>query len=149
MKKILKIFLLIFLSGCGHQPIFFQTNLEDLQFAKINLSGDKEINKKIIDSLNFKEQKNIDKTKELFLDANYVIYETSKDSKGLVVSYRSEVVIDFIIKNKDKVIKQKKFNQSYEYNNFENSFTLSQFQDKIKNNLTNKIIEEIILHINT
>lgn len=49
MKKILKIFLLIFLSGCGHQPIFLQTNLEDLQFAKINLSGDKEINKKIID----------------------------------------------------------------------------------------------------
>jgi hypothetical protein len=34
-----------------------QTNLEDLQFAKINLSGDKEINKKIIDSLNFKEKK--------------------------------------------------------------------------------------------
>ena len=43
MKKI-SILLLLFVLGCGYQPIYLNNNMKNMEFYKINISGENEIN---------------------------------------------------------------------------------------------------------
>ena len=147
MKKILFIFIIL-ISSCGYQPIYININEENLIFKKIILNGEKEINKRIINSLKFKEDTTVKSNKLLSMNSNYQITETSKNSKGQVTSYRSKIEINLIIKLDDEIIKNKNFTQDFNYNNLENKFNLTEYQNEIKDNLINKMIEEIIVYIN-
>ena len=92
MKKFLLIFVFI-LSSCGYQPIYVNKSLNTLEFAKINIDGDREINKKIINSLSFKENEFNDTLNNLLINSSYEIQETSKNSKGQVQSYPSIITV--------------------------------------------------------
>ena len=147
MKKIISIFLL-FLTSCGYQPLYSGKNTSDFLFKKILLEGDKNINRKIIATLSFKEvQDNFDYD-ELTIISNKKIVETSKNSKGQVTSYRTEINLEFKIVNNNEIMKQKKFSKDFSYNNLDNKFDLTSYQDDVENNLVNKIIEELIIFIN-
>ena len=50
--------LLFFLMSCGYQPIYISKNINQLEYSEIILTGDDEINKKIINALFIKENKN-------------------------------------------------------------------------------------------
>ena len=65
-----------------------------------------------------------------------------------MTSYRSKIEINLIIKLDDEIIKNKNFTQDFNYNNLENKFNLTEYQNEIKDNLINKMIEEIIVYIN-
>ena len=147
MKKIL-FTLILFITSCGYQPIYIGQGQENLTFQKITLNGEKKINQKIINSLKFKQDKNSSLRNELILNSNYKIEETSKNSKGQVISYRSKIQINFIIKKENEITKNKNFTQDFSYNSLDNKFELTEYQNEIKNNLINKIIEEIIIYIN-
>ena len=144
IKKFLVVF--FFISACGYQPIYLNKN--EIVFKDIVFVGDKKINRKIISlsSIN-KDPKNKVENK-LILESKKRIIETSKDSKGQVASYRSEVEINLTIKINDKIIKQKRFIQVFNYNNIENKFDLSSYQNDVENNLVNKIVEDLIVYIN-
>ena len=147
MKKIIFVFLL-FLTSCGYQPLYSGKNTSDFLFKKILLEGDKNINRKIIATLSFKEvQDNFDYD-ELTIISNKKIVETSKNSKGQVTSYRTEINLEFKIVNNNEIMKQKKFSKDFSYNNLDNKFDLTSYQDDVENNLVNKIIEELIIFIN-
>ena len=147
MKKIISIFLL-FLTSCGYQPLYSGKNTGEFLFNKILLEGDRNINRRIISTLSFKEvQDNFDYD-ELVIISNKKIVETSKNSKGQVTSYRTEINVEFKIVNKNEIIKQKIFSEDFSYNNLDNKFDLASYQDDVENNLVNKIIEELIIFIN-
>ncbi len=147
MKKFLLIFAFI-LTSCGYQPIYVNKSLNTSEFAKINIDGDREINKKIINSLSFKENEFNDTLNNLLIKSSYEIQETSKNSKGQVQSYRSIITVKLIINNNKETILNKKFLKDFSYANKDNKFELVQYQNNIKNNLINKIIEDIVLFIN-
>jgi len=144
IKKFLIMF--FFISACGYQPIYLNKN--EIVFKDIIFLGDKKINRKIISlsSIN-KDPKNKVENK-LILESKKRIIETSKDSKGKVASYRTEVEINLTVKINDKIIKQKSFIQNFNYNNIENKIDLSSYQDDVEDNLVNKIVEDLILFIN-
>ena len=75
-------------------------------------------------------------------------FAVSKNTKGQVKSYRSTAATSIIIKNDDIVTKNKKFVQSFSYNNKANKYELREYQKEIEDNLVNKIIEELIIYIN-
>ena len=147
MKKIIFIFLFL-LSQCGYQPIHLNKNFSINEFSKISFEGNDEINNKIISSLSFKENNLNDNLEKLFVKSSYKIIETKKSSSGEVQSYKSKIEFYFLIKNQDKKIKEKNFQKELSYNSKENKFDLVQYQNKIKNELDNKIIEDIILYLN-
>lgn len=144
IKKFLIMF--FFISACGYQPIYLNKN--EIVFKDIIFLGDKKINRKIISlsSIN-KDPKNKVENK-LILESKKRIIETSKDSKGKVASYQTEVEINLTVKINDKIIKQKSFIQNFNYNNIENKIDLSSYQDDVEDNLVNKIVEDLILFIN-
>ena len=147
MKKILTIFIL-FLSQCGFQPIYLGKNFSMNEFNSISYEGDKEINQKIINSLSFKENQNNINLDSLLVKSSYRIIETKKNSIGKVESYKSLIEFNLIIKNKEKIITDKIFSKELSYDSKDNKFDLVQYQNKIKNDLINRIIEDIILFLN-
>ena len=64
------------------------------------------------------------------------------------MSYRSSASVQFEITKNKKVLKDKIFYQDFTYGNRDNKFDLVEYQKTIKNNIINKITEEIILYIN-
>ena len=147
MKKILLIFVFI-LTNCNYQPIYINKSLNNVEFSKITINGDTDINRKIINSLSFKENEFDDTLNNLLIKSSYKIQETSKNSKGQVESFRSQIIVNLIINNKKKTILNKNFLKDFSYANKENKFELVQYQNEVKNNIINKIIEDIILFIN-
>ena len=137
------------IAGCGYQPLYTNQNQDNLVYQQITSNGEKDINKKIINSLKLKEDKNNFSNKILLLDSNSFIQETSKNTKGQVTSYRSNVKVNLIIKKDNKIIKKKDFIKSFNYSNLDNKFDLTKYQSEIKNNLINTIIEEIVIYINS
>ena len=147
MKKILLIFI-FFLTSCNYQPIYVNKNLNNIEFSKIIIEGEKDINRKIINSLSLKENEFDDTLNNLLIESLYEIQETSKNSKGQVQSYRSIIKINLIINNKKELVLKKNFLKDFSYANKDKKSELIQYQNDIKNNLINKIIEDIILFIN-
>ncbi len=147
MKKILLIFALI-LTSCGYQPIYINKSLNNVEFAKITIAGDSDINRKIINSLSFKENEFDESLNTLLIESSYQIRETSRNSKGQIQTYRSLIIVNLIINNKKETILNKTFLKDFSYANKDNKFELVQYQNDVKSNLINKIIEDIVLFIN-
>ena len=146
MKKILLIFIFL-LSQCGYQPIFVNENINNMEFYKITHNGDAEINRKILGSLSFKENKLKNTLNSLLINSSFEVIETSKNSKGQVESYKSKIFLNIIISNKKRIITNKNFVKEFSYNVKKNKFELVRYQNKVKDNLIDKIIEDIILYI--
>lgn len=144
MKKFLILFILI--SACGYQPIY-NANLIKIEFNKINLTGDTKINRKLISLLGIKEVSN-EIGKEISIYSSGLIEETSKDAKGQPATYRTNITITVEIKEQNKLIKSKSFNEDFSYNNIENKFDLSVYQKDVEDNLIKKITDDIIIFIN-
>ena len=144
MKKFLILFILI--SACGYQPIY-NANLIKIEFNKINLTGDTKINRKLISLLGMKEVNN-EIGKQISIYSSTSIEETSKDAKGLPATYRTNITVTVEIKEQNKLIKSKSFNENFSYNNIENKFDLSVYQKDVEDNLIKKITDDIIIFIN-
>ena len=144
IKKFLIMF--FFISACGYQPIYLNKN--EIVFKDIVFVGDKKINRKIISlsSINKDPKNKVENT--LVLESKKRVIETSKNSKGQVASYRTEIEINLTIKINDEIIKQKNFIQVFNYNNIKNKFDLSSYQNDVENNLVSKIVEDLIVYIN-
>ena len=54
------------------------------------------------------------------------------------------------IKNiNDNIIKDQNFNKEFSYNNRKNKFDLVEYQNSIKDDLINKIVNDIIIYLNS
>jgi len=147
MKKIL-IFLLLFISSCGYQPLYVN-DIKNIEFSKITFSGEENIGKKIINSLSIKENtlnKNLDK---LDVNITYNIEETSKNSLGQITTLRSTINVNFTTRNENKNVETRNFSKNFSYQNKENKFELINYQNNIKNNLITELIQDIRLYLNT
>ena len=147
MKKLLFI-IIIFITSCGYQPIYLKNDLKNIEFYKINTEGESEVNSQILNSLSLKENTSNKKLAELTLSSFFKVEEISKNSKGQTETYRSSIsVVLKIIKNKNK-LKNKIFSDEFTYNKKDNKFELIEYQENVKNQLVNAVIEDIILFLN-
>ena len=147
MKKFLLIFIFL-ISSCSYQPIYVNKSLKNIEFSQITTEGDADINRKIISSLSFNENEFDDTLNSLLIRSSYNILETSKNTKGQVQSYRSVILVKLIINRKKERVLDKSFIKEFTYANKDKKSELIQYQNEIKQNLLNKIIEDITLFIN-
>ncbi len=146
MKKFI-IIIFFFISNCGYQPIYVNQNSSNLIFNKVELIGDKEINRRIVSFISIKEDRSEEKLDDLLLKSEKSVIETSKDSKGRVTTLKTIVKIKLTILNENKIIKERMFSEGFSYNNKNNKFDLAKYQDEVKNNLVDKIIEQIDIYL--
>ena len=145
MKKIL-IFLIILINSCGYQPIYVGMDSNETIFKKISLEGDKKINRRIVSSIALKEDINNRTENEITFFSKKNINETSKDSKGQILSYKMTINLNVKIK-RDQIIKERTFSKSFSYNNKENKFDLNEYQNQIEKNIIDEIIRDLIIFI--
>ncbi len=147
IKKTL--FILLFaLSSCGYQPLYSTKTSKDLIFKKIELTGNKKVNRRVISLMNIKENSNKFFYEELVLKNSKKIIETSKNSKGQPDSFKMIINISVKIEDKDGSTKQHQLSKEFGYKNLENKFNLTEYEDNLQNNLIDEIVEELVLLIN-
>lgn len=144
MKKFLIIF--FFITACGYQPLYIIK--DEIFFEKITLSGDKRINRKIVSTSAIKKSSEGNLNNEIILNTNKNIITTSRDSKGQPATFKSLIEVKFTIIKDGKISKEKTFRESFDYNNIENKYDLSTYQNDVENNLIDKIVEDLIIFIN-
>ena len=148
-KNLSCIVVLLFLSACGYQSIYTNMNNQNISINKISLSGNLNINRKIINLTRIEEnkQKNPD-SYNLNLISTKLKETVAKDSLGNASVFKMTININFSLENKNQKNKNKNFKASFLYNNSNNKFGLSQYEKTIENNLIEKLAEEIIIFIN-
>jgi hypothetical protein len=147
-KKFTLLFIFIFLTNCGYQPIHLQKDNLKIFINEIDLEGDKKINRKIMELTNLKKKNNGNPSYNLKLISNKDIKIVAKDKSGNASIYKTTVTVIFTLEDQNEIFKQKTFSSNFSYNDIINSFELSQYQKTIENNLINKIAEEILIFIN-
>ena len=150
MNKFFKFFFIyFFIVSCGYQPIF---SGKKVNFGIKNLIYDKnnKIDLRINKNLkNYKNLKNKDKILDLEISNKINKITTSLDDRGDPKSFRLELEVKTIVKKNNKLLSEKKFIKSQNYNNNTNKFDLKKYENLIKGNMVDKITEEIITYISS
>jgi|TARA_B110001450_G_C17580223_1_gene464601 hypothetical protein len=149
--KIIKIFyllLILVISGCGFQPLYKIDNEINFSIDKIIQSGNKSINRKIISKINNTEKKDI--FYNLTIDSKETEEVLNKDQLGNIILTKLSIEVNIILTeptNEALVFKEKKFISQYVYKNNENKFESSQTIRIKKDDLINKITENILIFL--
>ncbi len=139
--------MLIFtLGSCGYEPMYSKKDALSKDIQSFKVEGDRGLNKKIISSLNLKNNRDAAGYK-LIIKSNKKLESASKDVSGNTSVYKTKVSVKITLINNDKILKEKIFSSEFTYNNIENKFDLSQYQKDIEANLINEIIEEIYIFL--
>ena len=152
IKKLVFILTLLAVTNCGYEPIYSKKETLNISINKIELIGDKKINRSIVSFANLRETKNVNYSYNLNLNSSKKIEVVSKDSAGNVTSFKITIIVKFSLKDpsdQGAVIKSKNFRSSFIYNNKKNKFDLLQYEKIVEKNLVEKIAEEITIYINT
>ena len=146
-KKITLLLVIFLIWGCGYQPIYLKNINSEQKIKTITLNGDQKINKIIINSLGIKEDRNLPTEYSLTLKSLKKIDIISKDKSGNPLAYKTSIIVDISLTEKERIIKQKEFVSSFTYNDTDNKFNLSQYQKNIELNLINEISEKIFIYL--
>tara|TARA_X000000950_G_C13859820_1_gene638211 strand:+ start:21 stop:491 length:471 start_codon:yes stop_codon:yes gene_type:complete len=145
MIKSIKYFLIfLFLLSCGYSPIYQTNEKVNFKLDIIDFSGDKEIGREIIKSLEkFKEGENSN-IFDLNLNINKREIIVTKNKKGDPSSFKTtiEVNLDLFNQTNQKVIKRK-FVEEITYDSMENKFELNQYKNKLEKNMVFKIVQDL------
>ena len=146
-KKITLLLVIFLIWGCGYQPIYLKKNNLEQKIKTITLNVEQKINKIIVTSLGLKEDRNLLTGYSLILKSLKRIDIISKDKSGNPSVYKTSIIVDVSLTEKERIIKQKEFVSTFTYNASDNKFNLSQYQKNIELNLINEISEKIFIYI--
>ena len=139
------LFLIIGITSCTYSPIFSEKNY-DFEIEKINLKGDKEVNRNIENRLNLIQSNNSEIKNKYYLEVtsdkkrNIV----SRDTKGDPLKFEMIVSVKYKL-TEDKLIKLSKgIEKNNIYNNDSDQFKLEQNEKIILQNLSGSISDIII-----
>ena len=149
IKKLFLFSALLLLVNCGYESVYVKKDNSLIKIGKINLKGDKKINRKILSSSGIKETSNITNSYLLVLNSKKNKEIVSKNSAGNATSYKISINVDISIIDPidGKIIKSKMFSSSFTYNNNENKFQLSQDEKNILNNLIESTSKKVVFYL--
>ncbi len=149
MNRLLKIFFtFLMLSGCAYEPVLLKKNY-DFYFTDINSEGEKQINQII--KQNLTENTNIESINnyqiifESFLNKDIV----ASNKKGDPTIYKININLNYNLKKDNKIIFENEISKQSTYNNIDDKFELSKYEEKIIDNLSQSFAEDVLISIAT
>ena len=148
-KKIFTFILLIFLSSCGYEAIYSLKNTKNYDFSisKLSFIGDREINLKIKQKLNYYTQETKDINFVLKITSTSEKIILSKNVAGDSTIFKNETIVNIDVFNKDKLKSNFIITESFSYDNNSNKFELKNYEKEIKRNLADIITEKLIFKL--
>ena len=142
MRKYIFTFLLMLLSSCGYSPLLLNNEV-NFSINKIETQNKNQISYKIKNNLKkYINLSNKPRTIDVEIISDSIKRITSKDQKGNAKTFDLTIIVELIFLEDDKK-SNKKFTQSFSYQNKSNKFELKNYEDTIRDNLISKIILDI------
>ena len=146
-KKILTlVFILNFLSSCEYKPIYSSSNKADYRIIITDLSGDKKLNKYIVENLERNSQKNSLEIISIRINSKYSREILAKNTLGSTTDYQARAIAKFEI-NKNGIMEELVINEKFNYQKITDSYEQKSYEQTIKNNLASSISQKIILRL--
>ncbi len=146
-NKIIFFTIFIFLTQCGYQTIYSNKNL-DFSIAKIKILNDQNIGRQIKSRLALLSSKSTNTDNfNLEIDSKFEKKTASKDKQGNPKIFNIIVYVKVNITSERGIKESKVFSEGINYNNSENKFNLKRYEDSLKVNLTEKIIDNLLLYL--
>lgn len=143
--KILLAFILIFY-GCTYEPIL-ATKKFDFIFEEINHDGEEIVNKIIKNKL---EQRKVgSKNYSINIKSLKNKKIISTDSKGDPTVFEINIKLNYDLIENNEVIFRDSIQKQITYNNINDKFELSKYEESILKNLSNNIGNEILISISS
>ena len=150
-EKIFTLLLFLFLSSCGYEALYSLKNRVNYAFAisELNLTGDRQVNLKIKQILNSYKNPNIKEEKDfsLTLSSNSKKIITAKDASGNATKFKNEITVDVQVSLNEEYKSKFVITESFIYNTNSNTAELKNDENRIKDNLTETIVEKILLKL--
>ena len=147
LKKIfLGLLTLIFITGCEYKPIYSDLNKSDYRIIITEISGDKKLNKFLVENLKRNSQKNSDKIVNIEINTNYTKVILAKDSAGNVTNYQSNAITTFLI-NRNQTSKKFTVNEKFNFQKISDKYEEKSYEENIKRNLASAISQKLILRL--
>ncbi len=148
-KKILTlVFILNFLSSCEYKPIYSSSNKSNYQIIITDFSGDKKLNKYIVENLKRNNQKNSDKIISIKINSKYSREILAKNTLGSTTDYQARAITKFEI-NKDDIIEHLVVEEKFNYQKISDSYEEKSYEQTLKRNLASSISQKLILKLST
>jgi len=145
-KKFVIILTLIFLSSCEYKPIYSNSNKLNYKIIITEISGDKNINKFLIEDILRNSQKKSNKIINIQLNTTYTKIILAKDTAGNITNYRANVLANFLI-NKDQTTEQIEINEKFNYQKMTDKYEEKNYEKNIKKNLAKSISQKLIFRL--
>ena len=143
-RNIFIIFVFLFFSNCGFEPIY-SVNNERLNIEVKSYEGDNITNLKILSKLRTHKNNN----SKLFIIKFITDYEKkdlTKDTSGKVQNYQLNFSTKFIVVSDGKE-REFIFNEKFIMKNFEDDFEGRNYENDIKENIANLIYQKLMIQL--
>ena len=147
----LKKFILIIISSllfysCGYKPIYSQKNIKGFYIEKIDYEGDNNIN--ILLNNNLKRYFKIKDGKKFKIESSskYSKISQSKNKSGNTIYYQLILEVNFEVTDANKK-EDLQYEEKFIMKNYSNEYDEKNYEKSIQKNMTNKIIENLILQL--
>jgi len=150
-KKIFTFFLFLFLSSCGYEATYSLKNRIKYAFSisELDLTGDRQINLKIKQTLNPYKNPKIKKDKifalKIFSDSEKTT--TAKDVSGDATKFKNEITVNVQVFLNGKYRSNFVIKENFMYDNTSNTFELKTYENQIKDNLTETAVDKILFKL--
>ena len=138
--------ILNFLSSCEYRPIYSNSNKANYQIIITDLSGDKKLNKYIVENLEKNSQKNSTEIINIKINSKYSRKVLAKNSLGSTTDYQAKAITEFEINNNDNTEKLE-FTEKFNYQKVSDNYEEKSYEQNIKRNLASSISQKLILRL--
>jgi len=147
LKKIFLILsTLILITNCEYKPIYSDTSKSDYKIIITEISGDKEINKFLVNNLKRNSQKDSDKIVNIEINTKYTKVVLAKNSAGNVTDYQSNAIATIVI-DQNKISKSFSINEKFNFQKMTDKYEEKSYEENIKRNLATAIAQKLILRL--
>ena len=147
IKKLLILILsTIFIFSCGYEPIYSKKKEANFSIEKLSFEGNMEINNSINKRLD--KYKDIEAGKKISIKiiSSYSKQSQSKNTSGTTTRYNLEASADFIITTENST-SNINIIKDFIMNNLDDEFEEKKYEDTIKGNLSESIVNELLLYL--
>ena len=140
-KKIIIILTLIFFTGCEYKPIYSNSNKLNYEIIITELTGDKKLNKFLVENLLRNSKKNSNKIINIKIDTQYTKSIVAKDTTGNVTDYQVKAITTFLI-NQNETSKTFIVNEKFNFQKMSDKYEEKDYEQNIKKNLATSISQK-------
>lgn len=137
----------MFLAQCGYQTVYSNKN-SNFSITDVKILNDQDIGRQIKNRLGVLSDatKNSDNY-YLEIDSKFEKTTASKDKQGNPNTFNLIVNVKVTLTNNKNIKETKIFSEGINYDNSDNKFSLRRYENSLKENLTEKIIDNLLIYL--